>query len=103
MLRHVKKNDTVMVLSGRDKGKKGTVIEVAPKKDKVLVSGVCLVTRHIKARRQGETGGIKQEESYIPLSKVMPICTSCSKPCRVNSSVVENRRVRVCNRCKAQF
>ena len=70
---HVKKNDVVFILTGKDKGKSGTVIEVLPKEGKVKVKGIALVTRHMKARRQGETSTIKKMESYINISNVAPV------------------------------
>lgn len=104
MIARIKKNDTVMVISGKDKGKQGQVLEVLPKKDKALIKGIGIITRHVKARRQGEVGGIKKEESYVTLAKVMPLCISCKKPCRVNVKELENNKsTRVCNRCKAVF
>lgn len=104
MVARVKKNDTVVVLSGKDRGKTGTVIDILPKKDKVMVKGVGVITRHVKARRQGEVAGIKQEEQFIPLTKVMPVCVSCNKPCRVNLAILEDGSgVRTCNRCKEKF
>lgn len=105
MVARVKKGDTIEVLSGRDKGKRGSVINVLPAKDKVLVKDIAMVTRHTKARKQGDVAGIKKRESYITLSKVMPICKSCNKPCRVNSKIVEEtgKRERLCNMCKEIF
>lgn len=73
MAQHIKKNDMVYVLSGKDKGKKGRVLAVYPKKRKVLVEGIAIVTRHVKARKQGETAGIRKEESYIDWSRVKSI------------------------------
>ena len=100
MLR-VKKNDTVMVLSGKEKGKQGSVIAISLKKGKVLVKGLGMVTRHVKARKQGETPMIKTEESYLSLAKVMPFCQSCNKPCRISFQLSETGdKARVCNRCK---
>jgi len=97
----VKKNDTVVVISGRDKGKQGTVADVFPKKGKVLVQGVNIVIRHAKARKQGEVAGIKREERPFELSSVMPICTACKKPCRVKARVLESgKKVRICVRCE---
>lgn len=104
MLARVKKNDTVVILSGKDKGKTGSVIDISPKKDKVMVKDVAVVTRHVKVQRQGETGGIKREETFIPLNKVMPICTSCKKPCRVSVALLENgSKARSCNKCNEKF
>jgi len=97
----VKKNDLVEVISGRDAGKQGTVIEILPKKGKVIIKDVGVVTRHAKARRQGDVAGIKKEERPVLLAKVMPVCSACKKPCRVNTKVLEDgKRVRSCNRCK---
>lgn len=104
MVARIKKNDTVMVVSGRDKGKKGAVIKLNKKKNTVLVEGIALSVRHVKPRRTGEQGGIKQEESFIGLSKVMPVCSACKKPSRVNSKLLETgKKVRVCNRCEEIF
>ena len=97
----IKKNDKVVVISGKDKGKEGAVIALLVKKGKVKIKGVGIVTRHLKARRQGETSGIRKEESFIYESKVMPVCPACKKPCRVGSKQLEDgARVRVCGRCK---
>jgi len=96
----IKKNDTVLVLTGRDKGKRGTVLEVVPAKGLVKVSGVAVVTKHYKARKQGEVSSIKKQEGYINASNVMLISTD-GKPCRVNfKSLEDGNKVRVCNRTK---
>jgi len=103
MVARIKKNDSVVVIAGKDKGKRGSVIEIFPKKDKVVVEGVAITTKHVKARRAGEQAGIKKEESLIELAKVMPVCTSCNKPCRVNVKTVSGKNARSCNRCKEIF
>ncbi len=104
MVARIKKNDTVLVLSGKDKGKQGAVIKSAPKKGLILVKDVAIMTRHVKAKRAGEVGGIKKEEAYINAAKVMPICTACNKPTRVNVKMLETgKRARMCNRCKEIF
>ena len=104
MIGRVKKNDTVLILSGKDKEKKGEVIAIPKKKGKILVKGIALVTRHVKARKAGEFSGIRKEESFINLSNVIPICTSCKKPCRINSKLLDTgKKVRICNRCKEIF
>ena len=102
MVARVKKNDTVMVISGKDKGKKGIVLEIVPEKNLIKVKDVAVVTKHVKARRQGEASGIKKEETFISLSKVMPMCDGV--PTRVNSKVLEDgKKVRISNKNKAQF
>lgn len=102
-MQRIKKNDSVFVISGKDKGKKGEVIAILPKKDKVMVKGIALVSKHYKARRQGEVSGIKKIESFIDASKVMPVCTSCSKPSRVGVRLVNDERARICLRCSGSF
>lgn len=97
----IKKNDKVRVIAGKDRGKEGEVIAVLPKKDKIKVKGVAIATRHKKARQQGEVSSIRKEETFIYAAKVMPICSSCKKACRVGAKVLENGdRVRMCTRCK---
>ncbi|MFT6765601.1 MAG: large subunit ribosomal protein L24 [Alteromonas naphthalenivorans] len=97
----IKKNDKVKIIAGKDKGKEGVVLAILPKKDKVKIKGVSIVTRHVKARRQGETSGIRKEESFIYAPNVMPICSSCKKTCRVGSKQLEDgKRARICSRCK---
>ena len=81
----IKENDTVVIIAGKDKEKKGKVVEILPKKDKVMVKDLGLVTKHAKARRQGETSGIKQKQTHFHVSKVMPVCTACNKAVRVNA------------------
>jgi large subunit ribosomal protein L24 len=104
MLARIKKNDTVVVLTGKDRGKQGLVITVYPKKDVALVKDVCVVSRHTKPKRQGQKGDIVKEERPIPLAKVMPICPACKKPCRIRVKMLEGKnKVRVCNHCEEAF
>lgn len=101
MVARIKKNDTVAVLSGKDKDKQGVVLEILSEQGKVLVKNIAVVTRHIKARKQGDVAEIKKQESYISLSKVMLVCNACRQPSRVNSKLLETgKRVRICNRCE---
>ena len=101
---HIKRNDTVMVISGVDKNKKGKVLEVIPSEGKVIVEGVAVATKHTKPRRQGETGGIVKEEAAIYASKVMHVCNKCGKPTRIARKVLENgKTVRVCKHCNETF
>ncbi len=100
----IKKNDTVVVITGKDKGKQGTVIDIIPEKNLVKVSGVAFVTKHVKARRQGQTSAIKREESFINISNVMPIANNADKPSRVRCKVLESgKKVRVCHRTQEAF
>jgi large subunit ribosomal protein L24 len=84
---HVKTGDNVMVISGKDKGQTGKVLQTSPKEGKVIVEGLNMVTKHVKPRRQGEQGGIVKAEGAIYACKVMPVCPKCGKATRVGHSV----------------
>ena len=93
---HVKTGDTVMIISGKDKGKTGKVLEVSPKEGKVIVEGCNLVTKHVKPRAVGQQGGIVKAEAPLYACKVMPVCPKCGKPTRVGHMVKEDgTKVRV--------
>ena len=100
---NVKKNDTVVVLSGKDKGKKGKVLKADPKGQKVIVAGVNVASRHRKPRNQQEEGGIIKMETPIYACKVMTVCPKCSKPTRVAHKVEDGRKTRVCKHCGAEI
>ena len=101
---HIKKGDTVVVLSGKDKGKKGKVLSVLPKQNKAIVEGVALATKHTKPRRQGETGGIVNQEIAIHACKLMHVCTKCNKPTRIGRKVLDDGSiVRYCKKCNEVF
>ena len=104
MLSRIRKNDNVIVVSGRDKGKQGAVIAVDSKKGQVLVKGIGVVTKHVKAKKQGEKSRIAKEEVFLNSCKVMPVCPSCKKPCRVGVKFLDDgKKVRSCHRCKESF
>lgn len=97
---HVKTGDTAVVLSGKDKGKRGKVMSVDPKKSMVVIEGVNMITCHTKPRRQGETGGIIKREGALRASKVMKVCTKCDKPTRPAHKLLANgSKVSVCKHC----
>ena len=100
---HVKTNDTVVILTGKDKGKQGKVLAVSPKEGKVIVEGLNMVKKHVKPRRQGETGGIVDAESAIYACKVMPVCPKCNKATRVAHKIEGDKKVRVCKHCGAEL
>ena len=100
---HVKKGDTVVVLSGDDKGQKGEVLETSPKEGKVIVKGVNIVTRHVKPRKQGEQGGIVKVEGAMYACKVALYCPKCDKGVRVKHTVEDGKKVRVCAKCGAKL
>ena len=100
---HVKKGDTVVVVSGDDKGVKGEVLETSPKEGKVIVKGANIVTRHVKPRKQGDQGGIVKVEGAMYASKVQLYCPKCDKGVRVKHTVVDGKKVRVCAKCGAEI
>ncbi len=106
---HVKKNDTVIVLtaspmerdaSGRLVRKRGRVIEVRPREGKVLIEGFKVVKRHLRPDpRRGISGGIMERESYIDISNVMVVCPACNRPTRIKWDVAGGRKTRLCKKC----
>lgn len=100
---HVKKGDNVMIISGKDKGKTGKVLEVSPSEGKVIVEGRNIVTKHVKPKRQGQLGGIVKAEGALYACKVMPVCPKCGKATRVGSEVKDDKKVRVCKHCGAEL
>ena len=98
---HVKTGDTVIILSGKDKGKKGKVLEVSPTEKKVIVEGCNMVTKHVKPRKMGETGGIVKAEAPVYACKVMLVCPKCGKPTRLAHKVLaDGTKERVCKNAK---
>ena len=101
---HVKKGDTVYILSGKDKGKKGKVLGVNPGTKEggsmVLVEGVNMSTKHKKPRNRYQQGGLIHQESAINSSKVMLVCERCKAPTKVSRKVLENgQKARICKKC----
>lgn len=101
---HVKKKDTVAVLSGKDKGKIAEVLAVFPKKGTVLVKGVNIVSKHTKPNKNNPQGGILKMEAPINSAKVMLYCTKCKNVTRISHKILENgSKVRVCKKCGETF
>lgn len=102
---HVKTGDKVMVMSGKNKGKKGKILEVSPKEGKVIIEGVNMVSKHVKPKKMGQPGGILKVEGAMYACKVMPICPKCGKPTRVGHVVIDDKKLRVCKhaKCGEQF
>lgn len=101
---HVKKNDTVLVRSGKDAGKKGKVLVAMPAAGKIIVEGVHVATMHKKPRQAGQPGGIIHKEAAIFASKVMLVCPKCNKPTRVGHTILPGgNKVRACKKCGAEI
>ena len=100
----IRKDDMVVVLSGKDKGKQGKVLAVDPKGGKVVVEGINMVSRHTKPRRQGEEGGIIKKEAPMYACKVMRVCPKCGKATRpAHKTLADGKKVRVCKKCAAEI
>ena len=100
---HIKKGDNVVVLSGDDKGVIGEVIAVSPEEGKAIVKGVNIIHKHVKPRRQGETGGIVDAEGAFYASKVALYCPKCDKGVRTKVEMDGDKKVRVCAKCGAKL
>ena len=98
---NIKRNDTVIVLSGKDKGKKGKVITAMPKEEKLIVEGINMATCHMKPRKQGEEGGIIRREIPIRACKVALYCSKCGKGVRVGYKLDGDKKTRICRGCGA--
>ncbi len=97
----IRKNDTVLVIAGKDKGKKGKVRFAYPRDGKLLVEGINFIKKHSKAKGQVKQAGIIELEAPIDISNVMLLCDKCNHPARVGSRTLEDgRRVRICRSCR---
>lgn len=99
----IKKDDTVVVITGKDKGQRGKVLTVIPKEGKVVVEKINLVSRHTKPRKQGEQGGIVKRETPIRACKVALYCGKCGKGVRVGFKIEGDKKTRVCAKCGAEI
>ncbi|MGB9661589.1 MAG: 50S ribosomal protein L24 [Moorellaceae bacterium] len=97
---HVRKGDTVVVITGKDKGKRGKVLRVIPSERRVVVEGVNIVKRHMRPTPKLQQGGIIEKEAPLDSSNVMLVCTKCDKPTRVGRRILpDGTKVRVCKKC----
>jgi large subunit ribosomal protein L24 len=99
----VKKNDTVVVLTGKDSGKTGKVLRAMPSDNRVVVEGVNVQKKHKRARSAQETSGIVEQAGAIDASNVLVICPVCNKATRVAHAEVDGKKVRVCKKCNASL
>ena len=98
---NIRKNDTVLVVTGKDRGKKGKVRHAYPKKQQILVEGVNFIKKHARATKQVRQAGIIALEAPINISNVMLLCGKCNHPTRVGITTLEDgRRVRICRACR---
>lgn len=96
----IKKDDTVLIITGKDKGKKGKIRQVLPKDGRVVIEGINIIKRHKKPRGQARQAGIIESEAPLNVSKVMIVCPKCSKPVRLKTKVQEDgKHMRICSKC----
>ena len=97
---HVRKGDTVMVVAGKERGKRGKVLRVIPGKGRVLIEHVNMIKKHQRPTQKLRQGGIIEREGFIHLSNVMVVCGKCDRPSRTGAqALADGRKVRVCKRC----
>ncbi|MCX7846156.1 MAG: 50S ribosomal protein L24 [Dictyoglomaceae bacterium] len=97
---NLKKGDLVLIISGKDKGKRGKVLSILPKEDKVVIEGINIVKKHTRPTPKNRQGGIIEKPAPIYRCKVMLICPRCNQPARINYSFLETgQKVRVCKKC----
>jgi large subunit ribosomal protein L24 len=97
---HIKKNDKVMVVAGKEKGKIGTVLKVIPRKDRAVVEKLNMVKRHTKPGGKSAQGGIIEKESPLHIANLMLVCGKCAEPARVGTKILEDgSKVRFCKKC----
>ena len=97
----IKKNDTAIVLTGKNKGKSGRVLSVATEKQKVIIEGINILKKHMKPNKQYSQGGIIEKEGPIHLSNVMLVCPKCNKGTRIGNTVLDDgKKMRTCRKCK---
>jgi large subunit ribosomal protein L24 len=99
----VHKNDTVVVISGKERGKKGKVLKIFPKGNKVIVEGLNLIKKHVRKRRQQDQAGIIELEAPIDISNIMVYCSNCKKPTRIGIKQDKNKKIRICKKCKKEI
>jgi large subunit ribosomal protein L24 len=97
----IKKNDNVLVVTGKEKGKKGRVISVDPTRDKILIERINIIKRHMKPSKKYAQGGIIEKEAPLNISNVMLVCSKCGKPTRIGNTILsDGKKVRTCKKCK---
>jgi len=100
----IRKNDSVMVITGRERGKTGKVLRVLPDQDTVIIERVNLVKRHTKPKGPQQTGGILEKEASIHVSNIMLMCDKCNAPVRIGHKVLgDGKKIRTCRRCGEAF
>lgn len=99
----IKKGDTVLILSGKDRGRTGKVEKVLPKKKKVIVDGINIIKKHVRPRKQKQKGEIVEVSAPLDMSNAKLICPKCNKPARVGYKIVDDNKIRICKKCREEI
>lgn len=99
----IKKGDQVLIISGKDRGKQGKVLNVFPKEKKLTVEGANFMKKHVKPRKSGEKGQVVAIPAPLSISNVELICPKCGKPTRVGFRVDEGKKYRICKKCNQEI
>lgn len=99
----IRRNDTVLIICGKDRGRKGKVLKCFPKERKIVVEGLNLRKKHIRPRREGEKGQIVEIPAPLDVSNVKLLCPKCSKPTRVGYKFEKDKKFRICKKCKEKI
>ena len=95
----IHKGDTVLIITGKDKGRKGKVIQALPREERIIVEGINIKKKHIKPRRAGEKGQIVEIPAPLPVSNVKLLCKKCGKATRVGYKIEGEKKYRICKKC----
>jgi len=99
----IKKDNLVLIITGKDKGKKGKVLEVLPRKNRIVVDGVNIVRKHRRPKNEGEKGQVVEIVKSIDVSNVKLICPKCSKSTRVGYKIIEKKKYKICKKCQQEI
>lgn len=99
----IRKGDTVLIISGKDRGRKGKVIETFPKRSRVIIEGINLRKKHVRPKRSGEKGQIVERPAPINVSNIKLICSKCGKATRVGYKTEGKKKYRICKKCKGEI
>ncbi len=99
----IKKGDTVLILSGKDRGRTGKVGKVFPKRKKIIIDGINIVKKHVRPRKQNQKGEVVEVPAPFDMSNAKLICPKCNKPVRVGYKVVDDKKIRICKKCREEI
>ncbi len=99
----IKKGDTILLIAGKDRGKKGKVLQVIPSKGKVVVDNINLRKKHVRPKKSGEKGQVVEFSAPVDISNVKLVCPKCSKPSRIGYIITEGKKDRVCKKCEKKI